>query len=75
MPSLKVEPGHEDTVHYVAMDYYGKRIATASSDYSVKIIGVGNNISQRKAEWSQRTGLGGGMGSPEVWIDNCIMFV
>lgn len=46
MPPLKFETGHDDTVHDVAMDYYGKRIATASSDNSVKIIGVANNTHQ-----------------------------
>ncbi|KAF5750077.1 protein SEC13 [Tripterygium wilfordii] len=43
MPAQKVETGHEDTVHDVAMDYYGKCIATASSDTTIKITGVSNN--------------------------------
>jgi protein transport protein SEC13 len=30
-------------VHDVAMDYYGKRLASASSDTTIKIIGVGSN--------------------------------
>ncbi|KAJ6689483.1 hypothetical protein OIU85_005849 [Salix viminalis] len=49
MPSQKIETGHEDTVHDVAMDYYGKRIATASSDHLIKIVGVSNNTSQHLA--------------------------
>ncbi|MED6218332.1 Protein transport protein S13 A [Stylosanthes scabra] len=49
MPAQKVETGHQDTVHDVAMDYYGKRLATASSDHTVKIIGVSNNASQHLA--------------------------
>ncbi|XP_058103836.1 protein transport protein SEC13 homolog B-like [Magnolia sinica] len=40
MPAQKVETDHQDTVHDVNMDYYGKRLATASSDATVKIIGV-----------------------------------
>ncbi|RVW23913.1 Protein transport protein SEC13-like B [Vitis vinifera] len=49
MPSQKIETGHQDTVHDVAMDYYGKRVATASSDTTIKIIGVSNNASQHLA--------------------------
>ncbi|KAG5027315.1 hypothetical protein JHK86_023229 [Glycine max] len=49
MPSQKVETGHQDTVHDVAMDYYGKRLATASSDHTIKIIGVSNTASQHLA--------------------------
>ncbi|KAF7129406.1 hypothetical protein RHSIM_Rhsim10G0207700 [Rhododendron simsii] len=43
MPAHKIESGHNDTVHDVSMDYYGKRLATASSDTTIKIIGVSNN--------------------------------
>ncbi|KAJ4833823.1 Protein transport protein S13 B [Turnera subulata] len=40
MPGQKIETGHDETVHDVAMEYYGKRVATASSDSTIKIIGV-----------------------------------
>ena len=36
-----LESGHQDVVHDVAMDYYGKRLATCSSDRLVKIFAVG----------------------------------
>nr|DAD40308.1 TPA_asm: hypothetical protein HUJ06_014631 [Nelumbo nucifera] len=36
MPSQKFEKDHQDTVHDVAMDYYGKSLATASSDSTIK---------------------------------------
>ncbi|KAF6136352.1 hypothetical protein GIB67_043161 [Kingdonia uniflora] len=49
MPSLKVESGHQDTVHAVVMDYYGRRMATASSDTTIKIIGVNTSSSQHLA--------------------------
>ncbi|KAL0380467.1 UNVERIFIED_CONTAM: protein transport protein SEC13A [Sesamum angustifolium] len=40
----------QDIVHDdVAMDYYGKRLATASSDNAIKIIGVSNSRSQHHA--------------------------
>ncbi|KAF9613566.1 hypothetical protein IFM89_008957 [Coptis chinensis] len=42
MPGQKIETGHTDTIHDVVMDYYGKRIATASLDITIKIVGVGN---------------------------------
>ncbi|KAL1211314.1 transport protein SEC13-like protein A [Cardamine amara subsp. amara] len=43
MPPQKIETGHSDTVHDVVMDYYGKRIATASSDCTIKITGVSSS--------------------------------
>lgn len=43
MVTQKIETGHNDIVHDVSMDYYGKRVATASSDATIKIIGVTNN--------------------------------
>ncbi|KAK6125061.1 hypothetical protein DH2020_041177 [Rehmannia glutinosa] len=49
MPGQKIETGHQDIVHDVAMDYFGKRLATASSDNTIKIIGVSNSGSQHLA--------------------------
>ncbi|KAI3792399.1 hypothetical protein L2E82_06276 [Cichorium intybus] len=40
MPGQKIETGHTDIVHDVSMDYYGKRLASASSDATIKIISV-----------------------------------
>ncbi len=34
------DSGHGDQVHDVQLDYYGKRIATASSDRGIKIFEV-----------------------------------
>ncbi|GMY04926.1 protein transport protein SEC13 homolog B-like [Fagus crenata] len=45
----KIETVNEDVVHDVAMDYYGKRVATALSDLSIKIIGVSNTASHHLA--------------------------
>uniref|UniRef100_A0A803MVM8 Uncharacterized protein n=1 Tax=Chenopodium quinoa TaxID=63459 RepID=A0A803MVM8_CHEQI len=45
----KIQTGHQDTIHDFQMDYYGKRIATASSDHTIKIIGVSNNSHQHLA--------------------------
>jgi protein transport protein SEC13 len=35
-----VEAGHGDMVHDVALDYYGRRLATASSDRCIKVFDV-----------------------------------
>ncbi|EPS72324.1 hypothetical protein M569_02435, partial [Genlisea aurea] len=43
MPGKRIETGHQDVLHDVQMDYYGKRIATASSDNTIRIIGIGNS--------------------------------
>ncbi|OMO82616.1 hypothetical protein CCACVL1_11859 [Corchorus capsularis] len=56
MPSQKIETGHQDTVHDVAMDYYGKRIATASSDSTIKIVGLSNNAHQHLSTLSGHQG-------------------
>ncbi|XP_074285349.1 protein transport protein SEC13 homolog B-like [Silene latifolia] len=52
----KIETGHQDTIHDFQMDYYGKRIATASSDHTIKIIGVGGNSHQQLATLSGHQG-------------------
>lgn len=41
MSSKKIELDHKDMVHDSAIDYYGKRLATASSDSTVKIVNIG----------------------------------
>eukprot|EP00276_Gloeochaete_wittrockiana_P005266 CAMPEP_0184662378 /NCGR_PEP_ID=MMETSP0308-20130426/42989_1 /TAXON_ID=38269 /ORGANISM="Gloeochaete witrockiana, Strain SAG 46.84" /LENGTH=320 /DNA_ID=CAMNT_0027104373 /DNA_START=56 /DNA_END=1018 /DNA_ORIENTATION=- len=38
--SRTFDPGHEDMIHDLAMDYYGKRLATCSSDRLIKIFDV-----------------------------------
>lgn len=47
MPPQKIETGHNDEVHDVSMDYYGKRVAMASSDATVRIIGVSSNATSQ----------------------------
>uniref|UniRef100_N1R4V8 Uncharacterized protein n=1 Tax=Aegilops tauschii TaxID=37682 RepID=N1R4V8_AEGTA len=56
MPPHKIETGHQDVVHDIAMDYYGKRIATASSDNTIKIIGVSGTSHQQLATLSGHEG-------------------
>lgn len=38
-----VESGHQDVVHDVAMDFYGKRLASCSSDRLIKVFAVGSS--------------------------------
>ncbi|KAJ8455441.1 hypothetical protein OPV22_013894 [Ensete ventricosum] len=62
MPSQKIETGHQDVVHDVARDYYyGDRMATASSETTIKIIGVGSSSHQHLAILSCHQG-------PVWWI-------
>lgn len=56
MPSQKIETGHQDVVHDVAMDYYGKKLATASSDTTIKIIGISGTTNQPLATLSGHQG-------------------
>lgn len=46
--SSEIATHHEDMIHDAAMDYYGKRLATCSSDRTIKIFDVegGNNVSE-----------------------------
>lgn len=46
MSAQKIEAGHQDMVHDAVIDYYGKRLATASSDTTVKIFTVSASSSQ-----------------------------
>lgn len=44
------ETGHGDMVHDAAFDYYGKRLATCSSDRSIKVFEVvGEQVRGRAA--------------------------
>ncbi|KAK4774129.1 hypothetical protein SAY87_029148 [Trapa incisa] len=76
--TLRIATGHQDTVHDMAMDYYGKRISMASSDHNTKIIGVSTASSQDLAtlnSQSSRTRLGDIMGSPQIRVYACFMLV
>ncbi|XP_062187704.1 protein transport protein SEC13 homolog B-like [Phragmites australis] len=41
MAAKNIKLDHKDLVHDSAIDYYGKRLATASSDSTVKIVSIG----------------------------------
>ncbi|XP_001599879.1 protein SEC13 homolog [Nasonia vitripennis] len=45
-----VDTGHEDMIHDAEMDYYGLRLATCSSDHSVKIFDLKNGSPSLVAE-------------------------
>lgn len=48
-----ISTGHDDFVHDVAYDYYGRRIATCSSDRKIKVWMQGaDGAWHRQAEWS-----------------------
>lgn len=42
----QIDTQHEDMIHDVQMDYYGKRMATCSSDRLIKIFEIGENDTQ-----------------------------
>lgn len=45
-----VDTGHEDMIHGAEVDYYGLRLATCSSDNSVKIFDIKNGAHQLAAD-------------------------
>lgn len=52
-PSCTVETGHTDTIHDAQLDFYGRRLATCSSDRTIRIFDVdasGNRTFQATLE-------------------------
>ncbi|KAF8059901.1 protein transporter SEC13 [Lyophyllum atratum] len=47
--SVPIETAHEDMIHDAQLDYYGKRLATCSSDRTVKVFDVIEGEAQRSA--------------------------
>ena len=45
------DSGHGDMVHDVQLDYYGTRLATASSDRGIKIFEVAGEQVRLSLEW------------------------
>jgi len=45
--SVPIETAHEDMIHDAQLDYYGKRLATCSSDRTVKVFDVVDGDTQR----------------------------
>jgi len=53
----KFQTHHDDVIHDISYDYYGKRIATCSSDQQIKIWDWGvNNTWQCTAKWKAHLG-------------------
>merc|ERR1719440_1290595 len=46
---VSIDTSHEDTIHDSQFDYYSKRLATASSDKTVKIFDVTGEIYHNSA--------------------------
>ncbi|KAK9134066.1 hypothetical protein Scep_013594 [Stephania cephalantha] len=71
MPCQKIETGHQDVVHDVVMDYYGKRLATASSDATIKIIGLEDGSLSRSSyahRWVRDVAWAPNLGLPKSTI-------
>jgi len=47
---ISVDTLHEDIIHDVQLDYYGRRMATCSSDRTIKIFEVGSSTPKQTAE-------------------------
>jgi protein transport protein SEC13 len=48
--SIPIETNHEDMIHDAQLDYYGKRLATCSSDRTIKIFDVVDGEPSRHSE-------------------------
>ncbi|GAA5946996.1 hypothetical protein JCM3765_002110 [Sporobolomyces pararoseus] len=55
--SVQVETGHQDMIHDAQLDYYGRRLATASSDRTIRLFDVESDDSYRLVD--QLTGHDG----------------
>ncbi|GJN91584.1 hypothetical protein Rhopal_004607-T1 [Rhodotorula paludigena] len=51
--SVQVDTGHHDMIHDAQLDYYGRRLATASSDRTIRIFDVDNDDHHRLADTLQ----------------------
>ncbi|XP_058790899.1 protein SEC13 homolog [Phymastichus coffea] len=51
-----IDTGHEDMIHDAEMDYYGLRLATCSSDNSIKIFDLKNGSQNLAAELKGHSG-------------------
>ena len=52
-----VETDHKDLIHDVAYDHYGRRMATCSSDQSIKVWDIAEDgTSQQVAHWKAHSG-------------------
>ncbi|KAH9077905.1 vesicle budding-like protein [Lactarius deliciosus] len=47
---IPIETAHEDMIHDAQLDYYGKRLATCSSDRTIKVFDVVDGEPQRGAD-------------------------
>jgi len=47
--AVPIETAHEDMIHDAQLDYYGKRMATCSSDRTVKVFDVVDSQPQKSA--------------------------
>ncbi len=62
-----IETQHEDMVHDAQLDFYGKRLATCSSDRTVKVFDIVNGTPTTNAEDPSRSPgprLAGRLGPP-----------
>ncbi|BGP12714.1 hypothetical protein JCM10213_008852 [Rhodosporidiobolus nylandii] len=48
--AVQVETGHNDMIHDAQLDYHGRRLATASSDRTIRIFDVDNDDQYRLTE-------------------------
>jgi len=46
--SVPIETAHDDMIHDAQLDYYGKRLATCSSDHTIKVFDVVEGEAQRQ---------------------------
>lgn len=43
---ISVDTNHDDMIHDAVLDYYSRRLATCSSDRSIRIFDVSNSVNQ-----------------------------
>lgn len=57
MKFIPITHDHQDVIHDIAYDYYGRRIATCSSDHSVKVFDLSENEQWTlSASWKVHSG-------------------
>ena len=53
---MEFDSGHSDAVNALQLDYYGRRVATASSDHTIRVFDIGAETPTHVATLQGHTG-------------------
>ncbi|KAK8853331.1 hypothetical protein IAR55_004035 [Kwoniella newhampshirensis] len=72
---VPVETQHEDMIHDAQLDYYGKRLATCSSDKTIRIFNVVKGEAKGEPVILKGSGLATRLGPSVVWFHSGVLLL